>query len=163
MKLLYHGSDSIVETPEIREANRTLDFGKGFYLTSSMKQASDWVLRRVERIDQNHGFVNIYEISEEDSLKSLKIKTFESPTEEWLDFVMANRRIPNFQHEYDIVIGPVANDRVYTAFALYEGGSISKDILISELKTYRLVDQYLFHTQKALNYLKFKSAKRIEK
>jgi hypothetical protein len=76
---------------------------------------------------------------------------------------MANRRIANFSHEYDIVIGPVANDRVYTAFSLYEGGIINKETLINELKTYRLVDQYLFHTHKSLEFLKFESAKTITK
>ena len=51
--------------------------------------------------------------------------------------------------------GPVANDKVYAAFALYEGGLIDKQTLIVELKTYKLVDQFLFHTDKALGFLKF--------
>jgi len=75
---------------------------------------------------------------------------------------MSNRRISDFSHSYDIVIGPVANDRVYTAFSLYEGGTISRDLLIRELKTYRLVDQYLFHTNEALAQLKFINAEKIE-
>lgn len=52
--------------------------------------------------------------------------------------------------------GPVANDRVYAAFALYEGGLIDKQTLIAELKAYRLVDQYLFHTDRSLLYVRFK-------
>ncbi len=75
---------------------------------------------------------------------------------------MSNRRIVDFSHSYDIVIGLVANDRVYTAFALYEGGTISRDALIHELKTYRLVDQYLFHTNDALAHLTFINAEKIE-
>lgn len=75
---------------------------------------------------------------------------------------MSNRRIADFSHSYDIVIGPVANDRVYTAFALYEGGTISRDALIRELKTYRLVDLYLFHTNEALSHLIFINAEKIE-
>ena len=67
----------------------------------------------------------------------------------------------DFTHEYDIVYGPVANDRVYAAFALYEGGLISKQVLISELRTYRLVDQFLFHTKKALETITFIEAKEI--
>lgn len=158
---LYHGGDSKIEVPEIREPNRTLDFGKGFYLTSSIQQARNWVRRRIENADLDKGFVNEYVYLASEAEKALKVRMFDAPTEEWLDFVMANRRIPSFSHDYDVVIGPVANDRVYTAFALYEGGTISKDTLIRELKTYRLVDQYLFHTEKALEYLKFKTAKRI--
>ncbi len=78
-----------------------------------------------------------------------------------LDFVMSNRKIVGFQHNYDVVVGPVANDKVYTAFALYESGTTSREVLKMELKTYRLVDQYLFHTDAAINFLKFQSSKRI--
>ncbi len=68
---------------------------------------------------------------------------------------MNNRTRKSFVHDYDIVYGPVANDKVYAAFALYEGGLIDKQTLITELKAYKLVDQYLFHTVKALKYLSF--------
>ena len=114
MKNLYHGGDSIIKKPEIRESTRTLDFGKGFYLTSSEKQASDWVIRKLERLDLKKGFVNVYDFLEEEAKSKLNIKVFAKPSEEWLDFVMSNRRDPNFIHNFDIVIGPVANDRVKT-------------------------------------------------
>ncbi|MBQ5453846.1 MAG: DUF3990 domain-containing protein, partial [Bacteroidales bacterium] len=80
---------------------------------------------------------------------------FNSPNEEWLDFVMNNRTKKNFTHNYDIVYGPVANDRVYAAFALYEGGVLNKEELVKELKTYVLVDQYLFHTKRALQLISY--------
>ncbi|MBQ5551342.1 MAG: DUF3990 domain-containing protein, partial [Bacteroidales bacterium] len=73
----------------------------------------------------------------------------------WLDFVMQNRTVKGFTHDYDIVYGPVANDRVYAAFALYEGGVLDKSELIKELKTYTLVDQYLFHTERSLQFIKY--------
>ena len=161
MKTLYHGGDNIINTPEIREPIRTLDFGKGFYLTSSKQQAIDWVYRRLDNRNISQGYINTYDFDESLAKKFLKIKRFEKADEAWVDFVMKNRRIIEFEHDYDIVIGPVANDKVYTAFALYEGGTISKDILIQELKTYRLVDQYLFHTNESLKYLRFKEAKEI--
>ena len=91
----------------------------------------------------------------------MKCLIFDSPTEKWVDFVMSNRTQKGFEHEYDIVYGPVANDRVYASFALYEGGLIDKKTLISELKTYKLVDQYLFHTEEALKYIKFISAEEV--
>ncbi len=161
MITLYHGGLDIIKSPEIRDPNRTLDFGKGFYLTSSLSQASDWVKRRFDKTIRE-GYVNEYEFSISESGTQLKVKNFESPDDEWLEFVMANRKIVGFTHDYDVVIGPVANDRVYTAFALYESGTIGKDTLIQELKTYRLVDQYLFHTEKALEYLRYKDAKKIQ-
>ena len=61
---------------------------------------------------------------------------FDAPTEEWVDFVMRNRTERGFTHDYDIVYGPVANDRVYAAFALYEGRLLDKENLIAELKTF---------------------------
>lgn len=161
MKTLYHGGTEIITTPEIRKPGRTLDFGSGFYLTSSIKQAEDWVRRHLETAGAT-GYVNIYGFNENEGAASLNIKTFDSASEEWLDFVMSNRRIEGFSHNYDIVIGPVANDRVYTAFSLYEGGVIDKEVLIRELKTYRLVDQYLFHTDRALRHLQFQSANPVQ-
>ena len=106
------------------------------------------------------GYVNVYEF-DESALRKLKSLIFYQPTEEWVDFVHQNRTVKGFQHDFDIVYGPVANDRVYAAFALYEGGVLSKQELIRELKTYKLVDQYLFHSSQALQYLSFFEAKEV--
>ena len=151
---VYHGSLEKVEIPEIRTPNRTLDYGCGFYTTTSYKQAESWVKRRMEEKKVKKGFINVYEF-DENAIKSLYALIFEVPTEEWVDFVMNNRTKKGFEHTYDVVYGPVANDKVYAAFALYEGGLIDKQNLIKELKTYKLVDQYLFHTEKALKFLSF--------
>ena len=106
------------------------------------------------------GFVNVYEFQEEKA-KMLKMLVFDKPTESWVDFVMANRTQKGYVHEYDIVYGPVANDRVYLAFALYESGVLSKQNLIAELKTYKLVDQYLFHTEHSLRCMTCIEAKEV--
>lgn len=157
---IYHGSIEIVEKPEIREVNRSLDYGSGFYATTSYEQALSWVKRRANEKKLSKGYINIYEFNE-DSINNFKHLIFESPTEEWLDFVMQNRIHDSFEHDYDIVYGPVANDKVYASFALFEGGFINKQALISELKTYKLVDQYLFHTEDSLKTLKFIEAKEV--
>lgn len=157
---IYHGSIDKVEIPEIRESNRTLDYGRGFYTTTSYKQAEDWVRRRMTEKKVSVGYVCVYDL-DESALQNLKSLVFESPTEDWVDFVMKNRTEKGFDHDYDLVYGPVANDKVYAAFALYEGGLIDKMTLISELKTYKLVDQYLFHTPQALEYIKFDEAKEV--
>lgn len=158
--ILYHGSLERIETPEIRVPNRTLDYGAGFYATTSFEQAEEWVRRRMREAFANKGYVNEYSLNTE-SLEHLNSLSFESPTEEWLDFVMRNRTERGFTHDYDVVYGPVANDKVYAAFALYEGGLLSKQNLIAELKTYKLVDQYLFHTPKTLEAISFIKAKTI--
>lgn len=161
MKELYHGSLEIVEKPEIRKPNRTLDYGAGFYLTSSEEQAKSWIKRKL-RNDITIGYLNIYEY---DSTKErdFNVLQFECADENWLDFVMANRMDSNFTHNYDIVKGPVANDRVYASFALFEARLIDKQTLINELRTYKLVNQILIHTPKALECIKWKTAREIRK
>lgn len=159
---VYHGSLETVRHPEMRKPNRTLDYGSGFYTTTSLQQAEDWVRRKMKEDEADCGFVNVYELDEQE-ISTMKALTFQQPTEEWVDFVMLNRRQRGFTHDYDVVYGPVANDRVYAAFALYEGGLIDKQTLIAELKTYKLVDQYLFHTEQSLRLLKFIEAKEVNR
>ena len=157
---VFHGSLVKVCNPEIRETTHTLDYGKGFYTTTSYEQAETWVKRKLDEYKASIGYVNIYEFDEV-ALKNYKSLIFKEPTEEWVDFVMQNRTVIGFKHDYDIVYGPVANDKVYAAFALYEGGVLGKQDLIKELKAYKLVDQYLFHTAEALKSLTFVEAKEI--
>lgn len=158
---LYHGSTEIVAKPEIRKPNRTLDYGGGFYLTSSFEQAEAWVRRKLKG-NITLGYVNVFEYDEEMEA-TFETLAFERPDEAWLDFVMANRMEPGYRHDYDIVKGPVANDRVYASFALYEAGLIDKQELINELRAYKLVNQILIHTDKALLCMKWIEAKEVRK
>lgn len=156
---LYHGSLEIVEHPQILEANRPLDFGTGFYTTTSLQQARRWVKLRMEQQNASVGYINIYEYT---AKKGLHTRLFRSANEAWVDFVHANRTVQNYNHDYDIVTGPVANDNVYLSFNLYESGIISKRELIRRLKTYKLVDQLLFHTEQSLETLKYTGNKEVK-
>lgn len=158
---IYHGSLEIVEYPLIIKGNRRLDYGEGFYTTTSEKQSKDRAKRRMLEKHATCGYVNVYEFDNQ-KLSELKSLFFSEPSKEWAEFVMANRTQKDFNHDYDIVYGPVANDKVYLQFSLYESGAIGIDTLISELKTYKLVDQYLFHTEKALTAIRFIEAIKIE-
>lgn len=155
---IYHGSLEIVVKPEIRKPNRTLDYGEGFYTTTDYNQAKDWVKRHKK--ESEVGYINIYEI-DFDEIKNLNTLWFDSPSEAWIDFVDNNRNKSGFSHNYDFVYGPVANDRVYAAFALYESKVLNKSELLTMLKVYDLVDQLLFHTEKALLHLKYISSEAI--
>jgi hypothetical protein len=155
---LYHGSLEIVEKPQILQANRPLDFGTGFYTTTSLQQARRWVKLRMEQSQASVGFINIYEYSPK---RDLRTRLFRSANEAWVDFVHANRTIQDYNHDYDIVTGPVANDNVYLSFNLYESGIITKRELIRRLKTYKLVDQLLFHTERSLDTLKYAGNKEV--
>ena len=155
---LYHGSLEIVEKPQILQANRPLDFGTGFYTTTSLQQARRWVKLRMEQSQASVGFINIYEYSPK---RDLRTRLFRSANEAWVDFVHANRTVQDYNHDYDIVTGPVANDNVYLSFNLYESGIITKRELIRRLKTYKLVDQLLFHTERSLDTLKYVGNKEV--
>ena len=160
MSRIYHGSVEVVKNPEIRQPNRSLDYGHGFYATTSYEQAKKLTERRMKDKGVAVGYVNVYELDDE-AVNHMKSLIFEKPTEEWVAFVMKNRTKRGFTHDYDIVYGPVANDSVYTQFTLYEGGIISIQTLIQELKTYKLVDQYLFHTERSLHAITFIESKEI--
>ena len=157
---LYHGSLVTIEKPKILKPTRTLDYGSGFYTTTSYEQAKQWVSRKLSD-KQAVGYVNVYEF-QQSALESVKSLVFKQPNEEWVDFVMQNRMNPNFHHDYDLVYGPVANDTVYAQFSLFEGGLISKATLIEELKAYQLVDQMLFNTENALAFLTFVKAEEVK-
>ena len=155
---LYHGSLEIVEKPQMLQANRPLDFGTGFYTTTSLQQARRWVKLRMEQGQASVGFINIYEYSPK---RDLRTRLFRSANEAWVNFVHANRTIQDYNHDYDIVTGPVANDNVYLSFNLYESGIITKRELIRRLKTYKLVDQLLFHTERSLDTLEYVGNKEV--
>lgn len=162
MTTLYHGGSHIIQTPEIREPNRTLDFGVGFYTTTSMQQAEKLVRDRIRRRKWDCGYINSYDFDLESARSCLSIIQFETPNEDWVNFVLQNRNIIGFTHDYDIVVGPVANDNVYQQFALFENGVISKETLIRELLPLKLVDQFLFHTEASLKFLKYQTNKLIK-
>jgi len=81
--------------------------------------------------------------------------SFDEPDDKWLEFVCLNRsgKIP--VEPYDVAVGPVANDQVYTVVTLYEQKLLSREAAIMELKVRKLYDQILFHTEKSLNYCRY--------
>ncbi len=105
--ILYHGSLEFIRKPAILEPNRTMDYGKGFYTTTSKDQADKWVARKISATGTDKGFTNIYSF-DESGFETLNVLKFDSANEQWLDFVMQNRTEKNFSHDYDIVYGPVA-------------------------------------------------------
>lgn len=124
--------------------------------TTDFNQAKRWVKLRMNNNDVKIGYVNIYDYNPS---KNLRIRLFRSANESWIDFVHKNRTDIDFNHDFDIVRGPVANDNVYLSFNLYESGIINKTELIRRLKTYKLVDQLLFHTEISLKALLFNEFK----
>ena len=160
--VIYHGSVEIVEKPEIRKSERMLDFGVGFYTTSNKEQAIRWAQRVASRSELNRKILSVYEFDKENAEHNLVIIRFDKPDYDWLDFVCLNRLGQEIAKPYDMVIGPVANDQVYTTVALYEQGILSREAAIIDLKISKLYDQLLFHSEKTLNYCSYIQHNKIE-
>ena len=156
---LYHGGLVAVTTPRIIRGNRVGDFGIGFYTTTDLEQARRFVHRKCFVAGQKRGNVSVYSIP--DAILSddvLKTRRFDLPDADWVEFVFANRRQPDFEHGFDLVYGPVANDQVYASLSLFEDGQIGHEELIRRLMARKLVDQLLFHTERALEHLTFEGS-----
>ena len=152
--LVFHGTDIIVDNPKILEPKRPLDFGGGFYVTSARKQAMAWAKKVAYRNATDRQCLNCYEFDLETAKRELTVICFDVADEKWLDFICANRQGLDMG-DYDIVIGPVADDKVYRVVVEYENGDIDKETALKNLKTELLCDQILFHTEKALRYLNY--------
>lgn len=159
---IYHGGYSEVSKPKILMPDHAMDFGLGFYATSSFEQAKKWSLIKKDRFHYEKAVVTTFEMNNLIfKTADLKSKIFHQADEEWLDFVMSNRQNINFTYDYDVVMGAVANDTVYVSLNLYEQGFLSKKELLEELMTWKYVDQICFHTNNALEYIKFLKSEEI--
>jgi hypothetical protein len=163
---VYHGSNIIVKSPELRFSVRNLDFGAAFYTTTNEEQAVQFaqkVYNRAERqgIISEGCFVSSYSIDYEFMKNELNILTFEKPSEAWFDFVMANRRRAYAGKKYDVIFGPVANDTVYRALVGYETGLYTKAQTIEQLAVRKLFNQMAFASGKAISFLYYIGYKEV--
>jgi hypothetical protein len=153
--LLYHGSNTKVEVPQLIEQTRGLDFGTGFYLTTSGEQANKFSKIIVNRRKSGVATVSIYDFDIAQAEQPLNICHFMEANSKWLEFVKENRLKQYAGEEYDIVVGAVANDDVLPTIILYINGQLDRELTVSALKTKKLVDQYCFKSEKALALLQF--------
>ena len=138
---IYHGSSVVVSEPKILESERMLDFGAGFYTTSNREQAVRWAEIVANRKRLKSQILSIYEFDYEVAERNLVIIRFDKPDGEWLDFVSNNRMGRQVDEYYDVAIGPVANDKVYSVVQFYENGIYNKEDAIKRLKVEKLFDQ----------------------
>lgn len=151
---LYHGSTVAVRKPSLRQGRKNADFGKGFYTTSSLEQAERWAHIQQERRGSSRAVVSIYEFDE--TLlgnPDWKVRKFIGADKDWLYFVTDCRK--SRKHDFDLVQGPVANDKVFTTVNLFESGVLSAEAAILQLKAYKTYDQLSFHTERVLGTLEF--------
>lgn len=142
---LYHGSSLSIPQPDVQYSRAHLDFGPGFYVTSFQEQAERWAQRKALRTGGS-ATVSIYEFHAPADLTTLSLQEDRA----WLDFVCACRRGEGLSEPYGLVVGPVADDRVYDAIDLYYRGLWDVETTLRAIRFYRLNDQYCFVTQRAL-------------
>lgn len=162
--ILYHGSTVVVEDPEAdRNKSEAIDFGAGFYTTTSYEQAERWARTKMRRSNKDVGYVSVYEFDYTAAKEAGVIRTFDGANAKWLDYVTANRAKIHHGPIHGIDVGPVADDDVTRTIKLYESGVYTKKETIRRLKTEQLKDQWVFHDQELVRFLKFVRYDIIEK
>ena len=152
--ILYHGSNVEVKKPKILNVRRGLDFGAGFYATSDLQQAQRWAKLTTNRRRTGAPTVSAYDFDYKNASQEIKVIAFDKPNKDWLEFVSANRTCQYTGEKFDLVIGPVANDKTILTINDYISGAISSETALILLEPTKLSDQYAFLTHKALSFLR---------
>ena len=145
--ILYHGSYAEISEPDLSHSRANVDFGKGFYTTTIHEQAEKAAKKPNPVVDTA-------------AYDTLNVLRFDSYSEEWLDFILSCRS-GNDSTAYDIVIGGVANDKVFNTVELYLDGLINKEEAIRRLKYEKPNLQICFRTEKAIACLHFKGSEKL--
>ena len=155
--LVYHGTTLEVRNPQIITNEIGRDFGFAFYTTDIKAQAERWAVRRAKvqaRLNGKKGqaVVNVYEWRERHILRE---KIFRDASMDWLDMVVRCRTDVSYRHDYDIVIGKIANDNVGETVSYVVQGIMRKEDAVERLKFERINNQIAFCTEAALSELAF--------
>jgi hypothetical protein len=145
---IYHGSYLEIQKPNVSLSRDYVDFGKGFYTTPIKDQAIKWAGRFKKR--KGSSIVSIYEMDENKLWKDFLVKEFSEYSDEWLDYILACRRGDNLE-KFDVVIGGVANDKVFDTIELFFDGLIEKSVAIERLRYEKPNLQICFRLQAAIN------------
>lgn len=152
--ILYHGTNT--DFPQIRLGMSRVgkDFGFGFYLTTDKQVATRQAERKLLQYGTGAKIVQSYYLDEQ-KLDELKVLRFDSYTEEWADFILLNRQNKERRslHDYDVVVGPIANDTVGFQIRRYTEGIITKTQFLQEIMYHQVTMQYFFGTERALTLL----------
>ena len=149
-QIVYHGGYTTVKNPEIKAKKYTKDFGEGFYCTLLKEQAIKWASKYDTPV------LNVYEYIENDKLN---IKEFNTLSEEWLDFIINSRN--GKKHDYDIVVGAMADDQIYNYVSDLINGTITREAFWELAKFRYPTHQIAFCSDRTLKCLKFLEAMEV--
>lgn len=155
--ILYHGSYLEIDKPDLSHSRDNVDFGRGFYTTPIYEQAAKWCgrFKRQGKV----GIVSKYKFDMENK-DDWKVLEFESYSEEWLDFILNCRRMKD-NTDYDIVIGGVANDKVFNTIELFFEGLIDKTEAINRLRYEKPNLQICFRSEEVIKKLQFEGSELV--
>ena len=155
--ILYHGTNIDFQQVRLEMSRVGKDFGYGFYLTTDKDVATRQAERKLMQFGTGSKVVQSYYL-DDSKLNNLKVLRFDAYTEEWADFILLNRqnRDKRSKHDYDIVIGPIANDTVGFQIRRFTEGIITKAQFLEEIKYHQVTMQYFFGTEQALSILQRK-------
>lgn len=152
---LFHGSNVEIESIDLARGRRGKDFGKGFYANPDYMQAVEFCSSVIRREGVGVPTVTSFDF-DESALNVLNVMRFDGYSKEWAEFILLNRNntsdVP--VHDYDIVVGPIADDGVGTQIRRLSRGFITFDAFLEELKYSKVSIQYFFGTEEAIKYLK---------
>ncbi|NDV82469.1 DUF3990 domain-containing protein [Bacteroides sp. 51] len=149
---VFHGSYMAISQIDLSKCEKYKDFGQGFYVTRFRKQAEEWA----KRIGQKHGVQGVvteFEFFESAfSSWNYKVLRFDSYSDAWLNFIVLNRNPSNESpaHDYDIVEGPIADDKIQRRLDKFLKGKISREDFLNELRYHEDTHQICFCTPRAL-------------
>ena len=152
--IFYHGSFLEVVKPDLMHSRPNLDFGRGFYVTPLYERAVKWCGKFKRR--GKTGVISRYNYDENQEAE-LKILKFDSYSEEWLDFIL-NCRTEKDSTDYDLVVGGIANDKVFNTVELFFDGLINKTEAINRLRYEKPNLLICFRTDKALSLIHFEGS-----
>lgn len=144
---LFHGSNVEIESIDLARGRRGKDFGKGFYANPDYMQAVEFCSSVIRREGVGVPTVTSFDF-DESALNILNVMRFDGYSKEWAEFILLNRNntsdVP--AHDYDIVVGPIADDGVGTQIRRLSRGFITFDAFLEELKYSKVSIQYFFGT-----------------
>jgi len=156
--IIYHGSNHDFINVDLSKSKDRRDFGRGFYTTTIKEQALQWGYNMFNRLGGGGIFLYEFEFSPSADLLS---KRFPEISDEWFDFILANRTTGGLQHNFDFIQGPVANDKTVLTITGFIDGLYSREEAMRRLRYSKSNDQVSLHTEKAVSLLNLREKRKI--
>ncbi|MBR5444350.1 MAG: DUF3990 domain-containing protein [Paludibacteraceae bacterium] len=153
--ILYHGSNMMIDVIDLTMSKKYKDFGQAFYLSAEQEQARKMAVAKVVQFGGEEA-VTAFEWDEQCiAIPELKVLQFTEYSREWAEFVFNNRdENQDFQHPYDIVYGPIADDYIGLQIRDFKRQNITFEQFLANIRYHKgITFQYAFCTPKAIEQL----------